>query len=263
MKLSGRSVLLTGASGGLGRAIARHLAAGGAELILSGRRADVLEELGTELGAEVVVADLAERDAPARLAARAAGVDVLVASAGVPASGAIEEYTPEQIDRALDVNLRASLQLAALLMGEMIARRRGALVFVSSIAGKSPAPGSALYAATKFGLRGFALCLREDLRGTGVTVSTVLPGFIRDAGMYADTGLALPRGVGTRAPEHVAAAVARAIERGPAEIVVAPVSVRVGAALGSIAPGTVKRVTRLLGSHQLSRQFAAAQRGKR
>ena len=86
----------------------------------------------------------------------------------------------------LEVNLRAPIALARALAPAMIARGSGHIVFISSLAGKAAAPASSIYSATKFGLRGFALGLREDLRPHGVGVSVVLPGFIRDAGMFAD-----------------------------------------------------------------------------
>ena len=91
MRLGGARTLVTGATGGLGHAIARALAARGARLVLSGRRADVLEPLASELGAEVIAADLAQREAVARLAERAGAVDVLVANAAVPASGRLDD----------------------------------------------------------------------------------------------------------------------------------------------------------------------------
>src|ERR1700689_1994794 len=94
----------------------------------------------------------------------------------------------------------------------MVARGPGHLVFVSSLSGKAAAPASSVYSATKFGLRGFALALRQDLRPHGVGVSLVSPGFIRGAGMFAETGLKLPPGTGTRTPGDVGAAVIRAIE---------------------------------------------------
>src|SRR6202012_2061279 len=100
----------------------------------------------------------------------------------------------------------------------MVARRRGHLVFISSLNGKAATPATSIYAAAKFGLRGFALCLREDLRPHGVGVSTVLPGFIRDAGMFATPNVELPRGVGPRSPDDVAAAVVKAIEHNRAEV---------------------------------------------
>ncbi len=108
----------------------------------------------------------------------------------------------------------------------MLARRRGHLVFMGSLAGKAASPASSLYNATKFGLRGFALALREDLRDAGVGVSVIMPGFISDAGMFADSGVKLPPGVGTRTPEQVAAAVLRAVEQNRAEVTVAPLPIR-------------------------------------
>ena len=222
MELAHRRVLLTGATGGLGHAIARGLAARGASLVLTGRRADVLEPLAEEVGGVAIAADLATREGIERLLEAAGDVDVLVANAALPASGSVLEYTAEQVDRAIDVNLRAPMQLGRALAIRMAGRGAGHLVFVSSLSGKAASPASGIYAATKFGLRGFALGLREDLHGTGVGVTTVFPGFIRGAGMFADSGTALPPFAGTRTPEDVAAAVVRGIEGGRAELDVAP-----------------------------------------
>ncbi len=263
--LADATVLLTGASGGIGQAIGRALSARGARLLLTGRRDDVLEELARELGARALVADLALRDDVERLAAEAmgAGVDVLVANAGLPASGEIGELEGDQIDRMLDVNLRAPIALAHRLAPMMAARGSGQMVFISSLSSQVASPASSLYSATKFGLRGFALGIRQDLRRSGVGVSLVVPGFIRDAGMYADIGMALPPGVGTRSPAQVAAAVIRAIERNPAELHVAPLSLRLGAAFGSIAPAPAALGSRLLGSDRIAARFAEAQRSRR
>jgi uncharacterized protein len=265
MRVDGRSVLVTGASGGIGQAIARNLHARGARLLLSGRRTDVLEALGAELGerVEAVPADLSQRADVAALAQRAAEVDVLVANAALPASGHLLEFSREEIDRALDVNLRAPVQLARALVPGMVARGSGHLVFLASLAGKSASAGSALYSATKFGVRGFALGLRGDLHGTGVGVTTVFPGFVRGAGMFAEADVRLPRGVGTRTPEQVAQAVVRGIERGRAEIDVAPLGLRVGTTLGSLAPVTAARVQRQLGSARIANATAEGQRDKR
>lgn len=257
------TVLLTGATGGLGQAIARALAARGADLILTGRRTDVLEPLAQELGARALAVDLADRDAVARLAAEAGDVEILVANAALPASGTLDDYSAEQIDRALEVNLRAPVVLAKLLSEGMVRRGHGHLVFISSVSGKVAAGGSALYSATKFGMRGFALGLREDLRASGVGVSTILPGFIRDAGMFADAGVELPRGVGTRSPQDVAAAVVRAIERNASEIDVAPLSLRVGTAFAQVWPEIASGVTRRMGAERVAEGLAAAQREKR
>jgi short-subunit dehydrogenase len=258
-------VLVTGATGGIGQAIARALAARGARLLLTGRQGDVLSALCGELGARSLVADLSQAADVEALGAEAvqAGIDVLVANAGMPASGEILALTGEQVDRMLDVNLRAPLALAHRVAPMMARRGSGQMVFISSLSGHVTSPASSLYSATKFGLRGFALGLREDLRPAGVGVSLVVPGFIRGAGMYADTGVTLPSGVGTRTPEDVAAAVIRAIARNPAETFVAPLGLRLGAAFGSVAPATAALASRLMGSQRIADEMAAAQRAKR
>jgi len=257
------TALVTGASGGIGQAIARALAARGAQVVLTGRRADVLEPLAQELGGRALAIDLAERGAPEQLAAEAGDVEILVANAALPGAGALDDFSIGEIDRALDVNLRAPIVLAKLLGAAMARRGRGHLVFISSLSGKAASPRGSLYSATKFGLRGFALGLREDLRPAGVGVSTIFPGFIRDAGMWVNAGGRLPRGVGTRSPEDVAAGVVRAIERDRAEVDVAPVALRVGAALAGLAPQLSASVSRRLGDAEIAEALAAGHRGNR
>jgi short-subunit dehydrogenase len=265
VELNGRSVLLTGATGGIGKAIARALHARGAKLLVTGRRLDVLESLKEELGDRVDVhqADLALAEGVEELAARAAVCDVLVANAALPASGRLEDFSPEQIDRALDVNLRAPMQLARAALPGMRERGEGHLVFISSMSGKVAAGGGSVYSATKFGIRGFALSLRDELLDTGVGVTTVFPGFIRDAGMWAETGLSLPRGVGTRTPEDVADAVVRGIEGNKAEIDVAPLVMRASARMSGVSPGLVAAGARRMGSSSFADALAKAQRHKR
>jgi short-subunit dehydrogenase len=263
VNLAGRSVLLTGATGGLGVAIARALAGRGASLLLTGRRSEVLDSLAAELGARTIVCDLADPAAVDRLADEASSVDVLVANAGLSASGPLTSFSQEELDRALTVNLRAPMTLARALAAPMIAQRFGHLVFVSSLSGKAASPGGSVYSATKFGLRGFALALREDLRPHGVGVSVVLPGFIRDAGIFHESNARLPPFVGTRAPEDVGAAVVRAIERNRGEIEVAPLTLRAGAAAAGLVPGLAAAVQRRLGADQIATAHAESQRHKR
>ena len=263
MNLSGRTVLLTGATGGIGQAIARALAGRGAKLVLTGRRTDVLEPLAAETGGQARACDLADRAAVDALIADSADVDVLIANAALPASGALLSFSPEEIDRALDVNLRAPMMLARALAEPMRSRGAGHLVFISSLSGKSAAPGTSIYSATKFGLRGFALGLREDLHGSGVGVTTVFPGFISDAGMFAESGAELPRFVGTKTPQDVADGVLRGIERNRAEIDVAPVPMRLGAAVSSAIPAPLAAIQRRLGSTEISASIAEGQQSKR
>jgi uncharacterized protein len=263
--LNGARVLLTGASGGIGNAIARAFHERGASLAISGRRVDALEALRAELGdrVEVLQADLAKREDVEALPGRAGEVDVLVANAGLPGSGDLDSFTPEQIDRAIDVNLRAPMQLARALLPGMIERGRGHVVFVSSLSGKVPAAGSTVYAATKFGLRGFGSSIHDELHGTGVGATTVFPGFISDAGMFADSGVKLPLGVGTKRPEQVARAVIDGIEKNRVEIDVAPLAVRATGKLAGLAPAAVTSVNRRFGGRDVSGGLAEAQREKR
>ncbi|MGZ8562377.1 MAG: SDR family NAD(P)-dependent oxidoreductase [Candidatus Limnocylindria bacterium] len=265
LDLQGRRVLVTGASGGIGMAVARTLHGRGATVVVSARREELLQGLCAELGdrAEALPADLADSADVAALSDRAGAVDVLVANAGLPASGPLLGFEHDQIDRALDVNLRAPLHLARALAPAMVERGAGHLVFVSSLSGKTASRGSSIYSATKFGMRGFAIGLREDLAGTGVGVTTVFPGFIRDAGMFHDSATKLPSFVGTRTPEQVAEALARGIERGRLEVDVAPLPLRLGAAFGGLAPSLSSAVQRRLGGAELADEMARGQANKR
>lgn len=245
MELSAKTVLLTGATGGLGRAIAESLAAAGAKLVLSSRKGDELEQLASSLpgaGHRVEVADLAEDSEALRLLSATGDVDVLVANAALPASGRLDGHSHDQIGRALRVNLEAPIRMARELVPAMTARGSGHLVFVSSLSGKAATARASLYCATKFGLRGFALALREDLRGSGVGVSVVMPGMIRDAGMFADAKADAPALTGTSTPADVGAGVVRAIERDRAEVPVAPLRARALSAIAANAPELAGRV---------------------
>jgi short-subunit dehydrogenase len=263
MRLHGAKVLLTGATGGIGQALATEVVARGGEVVLTGRRADILEPLASKLGARAIPADLADRDSIEALVEAAGEIDVLIANAALPATGLLGDYSFAEVDRALDVNLRAPIVMAKMLTERMAARERGHLVFISSLSGRAASGYASLYNATKFGLRGFALALREDMRPHNVGVSTVFPGFISDAGMFADSGATLPAGVGTRSPKDVAHATTRAIERNLAEVDVAPLSLRLVALLGGTAPSLAAALQRRIGGDEITRQLAEGQRYKR
>src|SRR5687767_1948862 len=265
MELAGKRALLTGATGGLGRAIAGALADRGATLVLSARNEDALHELAESLPGEhrIAPADLAGEGAAERLAADAGEVDCLVANAALPASGVLEGFSPEEVKRALRVNLEAPMMLAHELAPGMRERGDGHLVFVASLAGKSPSPRTAIYCGTKFGLRGFALSLRVDLARSGVGVSLVLPGFVREAGMFADSGAKPPPGLGTTTPKQVAAGVVRAIERDKFEVAVAPLRQRALAHLGLASPRVALRAVTGGGASRIANRVAEGQANKR
>jgi short-subunit dehydrogenase len=258
-------VLLTGATGGIGAAIARTLHGRGAHLILSGRKADVLERLQDELGerVEVITADLTQGGEVMRLAAEADPVDVLVANAALPGTGRLDSFSHEEIDHVLNTNLRAPMHLARALVPPMLERGAGHVVLVSSFSGKIPAPESSVYCATKFGLRGFGYSLNVELRGSGVGVTTVYPGFIREAGMFADSGVKLPPGIGTSSPQDVADGVLEGIVKDKAEVDVAPLTMRSTAKLFGAVPSVVVSVGRRLGGEKLAAAVAERQADKR
>jgi len=240
MELAGRSALLTGATGGLGRAIALALAERGTKLVLSGRKAEALATLAAELPGDdhrTVPTDLAEAGAAEKLAAEAGDVDVLVANAGLPGTGRLPDYSAEQLTGTLRVNLEAPILLARAMEPGMLERGSGHMVFVASLSGKSATPLSSVYNATKFGLRGFALGLRADLDPRGIGVSIVSPGTIREAGMYSDSGAPPIKGLGTGTPSQVADAVVRAIEHNKVEVTVAPLQQRMLAHFALATPG--------------------------
>ncbi|HEY1832873.1 MAG TPA: SDR family NAD(P)-dependent oxidoreductase [Solirubrobacteraceae bacterium] len=261
--ISGSRVLLTGASGGLGGAIAKTVAGRGATLVLSGRNADLLSPIATEIGAEIQVADLVEPGEAVRLAEAAGPVDILIANAALPGAARLEHLSQQEAERVLDVNLKAPVLLAQALLPGMIERGRGHLVFISSTAAKAAAPGNPVYHATKFGLRGLAGALRIDLHANGIGVSCVMPGFIRDAGLFAQSGAKLPVGVGTRSPQDVADAVVRAIEKNIGEVDVASPMLRLGALLSRVAPDLAAALARRLGSDEIAATYEQALSAKR
>ena len=128
------------------------------------------------------------------------------------------------------------------LLPAFTARGSGHFVYVASVSGKAATARASIYAATKFGLRGFAFGLRDDLRPTGIGVSVVSPGVIKGAGMYAESGAPQPPIIGTSSPEQVAAGVVSAIERNRGEITVAPLQARVLAAFAANAPELASRL---------------------
>ena len=234
-QLEGTTALVTGASSGLGPVIARRLHREGVRTVLSARRRPELEALARELvGSRVVTADLAQRGEPERLAAEAGEVDVLVANAGVPASGRLATFDVAELDRALDVNVRAPMVLARLLLTGMIERRRGHIVLMASMAGQVATAKLSVYSATKAALRSFGHALHDELRGAGVGVTVVSPFYVSQAGVWAETGQRMP--LGEVNPGQVAEAVVRGIRRNLAEITVAPLPVRAAARLPMAFP---------------------------
>ncbi len=185
--LEGKRALVTGASGGIGAAIARALHVQGAAVVLSGRNRAALNSLAAELGgrAHVAVADLATAagcDTLADAAQRAAGgLDILVNNAGLTRDGLAMRMSDEDFASVLDVNLAAAFRLARAAMRGMIRQRWGRIVNITSVVGQTGNAGQANYAASKAGLVGMSKSLAAELAGRNITVNCVAPGFIETA----------------------------------------------------------------------------------
>jgi short-subunit dehydrogenase len=245
MQISGARAVVTGATGGLGGAIAEALHRRGAAVVLTGRRGEILTAMAARLpGAEAVVCDLADRDQVAQLGARLGDVDIVVANAALPATGKLDDFTPEELDRALDVNLRAPMLLTQQLLPGMLRRGRGHFVYISSIAGKVPSARVPIYSATKSGLRGFCASLRQDLHGSGVSASVVFPGSISDVGLLADARVPMNPGSKGVTSTAVARGVITAIEKERGEVDAADAASRIAARLAGISPGLTAHLTR-------------------
>jgi len=211
----------------------------------------------------VIVADLADAGAAERLVTDAGEVDGLVANAALPASGKLEDFSSNEVQRAIRVNFESPILMSRAIAPRLAEKGAGHLVFISSLSGKVGSPRSALYSSTKFGLRGFAFGLREDMHPHGVGVSIVSPGFVREAGMFHDAGSKPPPMIGTTTPGKVARAVVRAIERNRNEITVAPRRQRFLAEIGYRHPEFAARAQRRGGAERIADELAAGQADKR
>ena len=185
--LSGRKALVTGASGGIGEAVARALHAQGATVGLHGTRVEKLEALAGDLGERVKIfpANLSERSEVKDLAAKAEseleGVDILVNNAGITRDGLFVRMSDEDWDTVLEINLTAAFRLTRELTHPMMRRRSGRIINISSVVGVTGNPGQANYCASKAGLIGLSKSLAQEIAGRGITVNCVAPGFIESA----------------------------------------------------------------------------------
>lgn len=244
-RFQGKAVLVTGASSGIGAAIARLFAAGGARVILAARSEDALNRVAAEIGgpehAFVLPCDVTDVAALTRLVdvaeRRFGSIHILINNAGYNARGAVETVPVDELLHVLDVNLRAPIALCRLVLPALRRAGGGAIVNVASLAGKIPLAGEAVYSATKFALRAFSFALAEELRGTTISVSVVSPGPVETPFILSrledvpDIVFSQPLST----PEEVARAIADCAERGTRERSVPPLSGSL-ATLGYVLP---------------------------
>lgn len=260
MQLQGATAIVTGGSRGLGPYIAKALAKEGANIAIAARDAKRLDTVRAEIEALGVNAvsiptDVNDADERANLIATAASelgpIDIFVNNAGVEPTSAFVDLEEERIRATIETNLTSCLLLMREVLPGMVERGRGQVVNIASMAGKIPIPYDSIYSSTKFALIGASHAIRSELRGTGVGVSVICPGFIDDAGMYADivaeTGTKAPAIAGTSRPQQVADAVVRAVKHDVPEVIVTPITGRPLAAAAAVAPAIGQLMMRLTG----------------
>lgn len=186
--LNGKVVVITGASSGIGRALAMAFAQRGARVVLVARRTEKLEVVQREIepyadSVLVIPADITDSAKQAEIVQQTKAtfgrIDILVNNAGVTGGGLFQDYTPEKIDQILAVNLVAAVQFTRQVLPTMLAQREGYIVNVGSGFGRAPTPGFTPYVASKFGLSGFSDALSRELVGSGVHIMLAQPGWTR------------------------------------------------------------------------------------
>jgi 3-oxoacyl-[acyl-carrier protein] reductase len=182
--LTGKTALVTGASGGIGEAVARALHAQGATVVLHGTRTEKLESLQQRLGdrAFALAVDLSDRDQLAGLIEAATGlagpISILVNNAGITRDGLLMRMKDDDWDAVLEVNMTASMSLCRAVMRGMMKAKTGRIISISSVVGVTGNPGQTNYAASKAGMIGFSKSLAAEVASRGLTVNVVAPGFV-------------------------------------------------------------------------------------
>ncbi len=225
--LRGRNAIVTGASRGVGVYIARALASEGVNLVLASRTGDQLAAVAERIRAQGVravdvPADVTVAADRAAIVAAAeeqlGGIDILVNNAAIIEWSRFEQEEPDDIRRIIETNLVAPLLLTWLVLPEMLRRRSGHIVNLGSLAGKIAIPYESVYDASKGGLQQWSMALRQELAGTGVGVTSVLPSYITEVGQAADHVGDMPRLSGPVSPDRVAGAIVEAVRRDRSEI---------------------------------------------
>lgn len=269
MDLQDANVLLTGGSRGLGPHIARGLLGRGAKVVLAARAADDLARVRSALGGHrvaVSVGDVTSSEDRRRMVAEAeqafGPIDVLVNNAGVEHIRRLVDLREEEVHQTIAVNLESMIQLTRLVLPGMLDRRRGHVMNMSSLAGKTVVPFNTVYAATKHAMVGFSLSLRAELRGSGVEVSVVCPGWVVTEGVFAQRiNQRVASGAGTTT-EKVVAAVVHLIERNRPEAVVSGALPKISDVVMALSPRAYEAIAWKTGAYRELRKEAEAQASK-
>ncbi len=263
--LKGKNALLTGGSMGLGPHVAQSLAREGVNIALTARSKDKLEKVAEELRqfnieVNVYPADINNEKSRIGLVEevkKAFGhIDLLINNAGVEWISSFVDLAPADIENLVQTNLMSPLKLTRAVLPDMLKRKSGHIVTMSSLGGKKGQPYSASYAATKAGLIAWNSSIRAELRDTGVSASVICPGFVSDSGMFAVYHKKAPKISGESKPQDVGKAVIKAIKKDLQEVLVNPNSMLPAMLLDVINPAIMTSVFRKTGLHEFYRQQA-------
>lgn len=245
LDLTNKVVLITGCSRGLGPHIAQAFSRAGAHLAITARSAAPLEALAQTLRAQgtrvsVIPADIADPKTHDTLYQRTVqelgGLHVLVNNAGLESEGAFADITPQAIAETVTVNVIAPMQLTSCVLPHLLRQKQGQIINLSSTAGKKGAAYDAVYSGTKAALVNWSAGLRAELAPANIGVSVICPGYVTETGMFARFGIKPPAIIGSTTPQTVAAAIVRAAQRNPAEVIVNSMPIRPLLALDALSP---------------------------
>lgn len=254
------TVVLTGASRGIGASLARALAKEKATIVCISRSGEGLEKIAAEveeLGGKAIAIpwDISQIESLADLVSQIqqqVSIDILINNAGIEIYKAFADYSSTELQQILTTNLLAAMELTRLMLPTMVALGRGQIVNMASASGKKGAAYNSIYSASKAGLVIWSDALRQELYGSGVSVTTICPGYVCGQGMTADSGIPIPSSAGISTPEAVTQATLKAIATKQGEVIInqdlpTEIMTKLLFALGQFAPNLGDFVYRKLG----------------
>ncbi len=261
--MQGKVAIVTGASRGIGQVIAQTLAQKGVKIIAIARSMDnlsktcqLIEDNGGQ--ATPIMADMTQIETIESLIEKATSVygrlDFLVNNAGIEQYQHFKNYDSEYIDNCLITNLHAPILLSKAILPQFLEQDSGHIINIASLAGKKGVSYNSIYSASKSGLIMWTDAMRQELSQTGVNISVVCPGFIRDSGMFHDSGQSAPKLLGSSLPQDVAKGVIKSIQNNSAEVIVNPGPMKPLLALNQISPRLGDWVVKLFGVPEMNRK---------
>lgn len=254
--IKGKYAILTGASRGIGRLVARELVREGINIAIAARDFAALSELAGELGGRgpdvlPLEVDVATRDGREKLVGEAmrrfGRIDILINNAALGVWAKFHEQDEAQIEAMVDTNLKAPMLLTRKVLDHMVKQGSGQIVNIGSLSGKKGNPYLGVYSGTKAGIMEWSSALRGELKDLGIGVSVICPTYVSGKGVFAKFGIDAPPAVGTVPAERVAKAVVDAIARNPEEVILSPLPVRPLLAINALFPALGSRILSSLG----------------